>query len=207
MSNGWWRFLRVSQHRKWILAVAVALWVPSVGFGVHVLLQFANAPGQLATPPDHWPGATAIPPPHDGSALLLFLHPQCPCSRATIGELEQIIACCSSKVRASVFFSTPSVLSKERTRTDLWNSAARIPGVRVFEDPNGAVAHLFGAHTSGQLLLYDRTLRLVFNGGITASRGHSGDNDGRAAIIALLQGGTSLRRKFPVFGCALFEEQ
>jgi hypothetical protein len=120
--------------------------------------------------------------------------------------LEQIVACCGSKVDVSVFFYTPPGLNKDWPITDLWHSAARIPGVRVLEDPGSAVARLFGARTSGQALLYDRTRHLVFNGGITAFRGHSGINDGRESIMALLQDGTARHSSTPVFGCALFGE-
>ena len=195
-----------SERRQFVLIVSLTLWVFCVGFGVRVLLRYANTPGHPAAPPDRWPRTVPIPPPRDISKLVLFVHPQCPCSRATIGELEQIIACCGSKVDVSVFFYTPPGQEKGWAVTDLWHSAARIPGVRLLDDSNGAVARLFGAHTSGQALLYDRTRRLVFNGGITAFRGHSGSNDGREAIIALLHDGVPPRRTTPVFGCALFGE-
>ncbi len=195
-----------SQKRQLALSVLLALWACSVGFGVRVLLRYADTPGHLAAPPDRWPRTAPLPPPQNGSALVLFVHPQCPCSRATIGELEQIIACCGSKVDVSVFFYTPPGQDKDWAVTDIWRSAARIPGVRLLDDSNGAVARLFGARTSGQVLLYDRTRRLVFNGGITAFRGHSGSNDGREAIVALLRDGVVPRRTTPVFGCALFGE-
>jgi len=32
-------------------------------------------------------------------------------------------------------------------------------------------------------MLYDKLGQLVFNGGITSSRGHEGDNEGQDAII------------------------
>ena len=49
-----------------------------------------------------------------------------------------------------------------------------MPGVRVFEDPEATTARLFGARVSGQVLLYDAGGKLLFNGGITAFRGHPG---------------------------------
>ena len=71
------------------------------------------------------------------------------------------------------------------------------------EDRDGPVARAFGASTSGQTLLYDAAARLVFNGGITAARGHSGSNDGRDALVALLNAAVPRRRTTPVFGCSL----
>jgi hypothetical protein len=52
-------------------------------------------------------------------------------------------------------------------------------------------------------LLYDTAGRLLFSGGITAARGHSGDNAGREAIVALLAGAPTDRTQTPVFGCKL----
>ena len=69
------------------------------------------------------------------------------------------------------------------------------------------MAKSFGTFTSGQTLLYDSAGRLLFKGGITAYRGHSGDNEGRSLITALLRGDAPAQIKLPVampvFGCSL----
>jgi hypothetical protein len=133
----------------------------------------------------------------------MFAHPNCPCSRASVGELAIIMARSPEKLDAHVFFYFPNHETSAWARTDLWDSARSIPGVHVIEDPGGAFARRFGAFTSGQTLLYNASGRLVFNGGITAARGHSGDNNGRHAILAMLQGGTQEQSVTPVFGCSL----
>jgi hypothetical protein len=89
-------------------------------------------------------------------------------------------------------------------QSGLIEEAAGIPRVRTVLDPGGSIARRFGARTSGQTLLYDGNGRLVFNGGITASRGHSGDNDGRETITSILLRQPARRSHSPVFGCALF---
>lgn len=118
-----------------------------------------------------------------------------------------MMAHAQSLVDVSVFFYFPPEEPKEWTRTDLWELAAAIPGVHVFEDRDGAIAKSFGVFTSGQTLLYNSGGRLLFKGGITAFRGHSGDNFGRSAITGLLQGDAQLARNLPVttpvFGCSL----
>lgn len=58
--------------------------------------------------------------------------------------------------------------------------------------------------TAAQTLVYDTDGRPVFNGGITGSRGHRGDNPGRAALIAAIDGARD-QRQARVFGCSLFE--
>jgi hypothetical protein len=75
--------------------------------------------------------------------------------------------------------------------------------VRALEDPDGEEARRFGASTSGQTLLYSGKGRLLFNGGITASRGHIGPNDGWDAVVSLLQTGTAKHQTTPVFGCSM----
>ena len=71
-------------------------------------------------------------------------------------------------------------------------------------DNDGIEARRFGSSASGQVLLYNPQGKLLFSGGITASRGHSGDNDGRTAIVALLTQGQAAKDETPVFGCQLF---
>ena len=54
-------------------------------------------------------------------------------------------------------------------------------------------------------VLYDAAGHLLFHGGITPSRGHSGDNAGSQAIAALLTHHLADRQHTPVFGCDVFD--
>jgi hypothetical protein len=190
-----------------LVGAAVALWIPAVGFGISTLWKYSITAGHPAEPPSDWPRTAPIERADGLATLVMFAHPQCGCSRASLGELAIIMAHGRGQVKASVFFYRPSAEPSEWAKTDLWRTAAAIPGVRVFEDPNGSVAQSFGVFTSGQTLLYDSAARLRFKGGITAFRGHSGDNMGRSVITALLQGNVSAATSFPVttpvFGCSL----
>jgi hypothetical protein len=102
-----------------------------------------------------------------------------------------------------VLFVHPDAAPADWEKTDLWQSAAAIPGVSVFTDTNGVEAQRFGAQTSGQTILYDAQGKLLFQGGITAGRGHEGDNAGEDSIVALVHGEEPVVRKTPVFGCPL----
>jgi hypothetical protein len=73
----------------------------------------------------------------------------------------------------------------------------------VLSDVDGAEARRFGAETSGHTFLFDSAGRLLFNGGITESRGHSGDNAGESAIVSLVNDRVSTRAETFVFGCSL----
>jgi hypothetical protein len=70
-------------------------------------------------------------------------------------------------------------------------------------DPGGAIARRLGAHTSGQVLVYGRAGELVFQGGLTAARGHEGANRGRDAIRRLVETGAPTEPETAVFGCPL----
>jgi hypothetical protein len=183
------------------------VWIPAVAFGVRTLLRYANTPGEPASPPEVWPADALIHPAEQRFTVLMFAHPRCPCSRASLEELARIVSCCSQRMDATVLFYAPSSMPRNWNRTDLWNNAVAMGKVHVSDDPDGIVARRFGVHTSGQTLVYSADRRLAFNGGVTAFRGHSGDNEGRDQIVDLLLGVRQPRGKSPVFGCAIFSDQ
>jgi len=135
----------------------------------------------------------------------MLAHPHCPCTRASVGELASIMAHSQGRLTAYVLFLKPDGFADDWERTDLWQSASRIPGVKVMLDNNGVEGRLFHAETSGQTVLYDSQGRLLFSGGITASRGHSGDNAGLSAIVSLVNAEVPDRTETFVFGCPLFD--
>jgi hypothetical protein len=194
-----------SKTSKSLFAVAIAFWITLVGCGIASIWNYQNTPGAQGKPPAQWPQASRIKPNAQLPTLVLVIHPHCPCSRATIGELALLMAHTQGLVNANVFFVKPQGFSDDWEKTDLWKSAASIPGVIVMTDENGIEASRFKSKTSGQVMLYDVNGRLVFSGGITNSRGHSGDNEGRSALLSLLTTGTASNKESPVFGCSLSE--
>ena len=137
----------------------------------------------------------------------MFVHPQCPCTRASIRELEVIMTRCQTSVQAFVLFTQPAGFDRDWVEGGLWRQADSIPGVSVIADQAGREARVFDVKTSGQTLLYDERGVLKFCGGITLSRGHSGDNIGRSAVVALAKRQPDVRTPSldcSVFGCPLF---
>ena len=114
----------------------------------------------------------------------MLVHPQCPCSRASVSELAKLMAHAQGKVVAHVLFAKPEGAPADWTVGELWNAVSAIPGVHAQCDEGGMEARRFGAETSGQTMLFDAAGRLLFRGGITAARGHAGANAGSAAITA-----------------------
>lgn len=193
---------------KTVLATALFSigWIVAVAFGSRILLNYETAPGRSGAVAQNWPGSRIQPTP--GRATLVMLaHPHCPCTRASVGELAQIMAQVQGRVAAYVLFLKPEGSGTDWGNTDLWRSAAAIPGVTVLPDGDGGEARRFGVETSGHTLLFDTRGRLLFSGGITGSRGHSGDNAGRSAIVSLLNNQPAERAQTFVFGCSLVDSK
>lgn len=185
------------------LLLATSAWVIAVGAGFKTLLDYASAPGSAANPVIDWPAQTRVPFDPARANLVMFAHPHCPCTRASIDSLTRIMMRCQGAIAAHVVYCRPAGFSEGWEQTDLWHSAAAIPGVHVLADEQGQEAQRFGAMTSGQVLLYSPRGVLVFSGGITIARGHMGDNAGQDAVIALVTGRGADRIPCPVYGCPL----
>jgi len=165
---------------------------------------YESTPGEVTTSPTQWPSNSQIEHNADRPTLVVFAHPRCPCTRASINELALIMAHCPDQVDARVLFFKPAGFSVGWEKTDLWTSAEAIPGVEVVSDEEGSEAKRFHATTSGYSLLYNSQGQLLFSGGITGSRGHSGDNAGRSAVESFLMNDQidQTQQTF-VFGCPL----
>ncbi|MGI8671836.1 MAG: RedB protein [Luteitalea sp.] len=186
---------------------AVALSCPIIAMGLTTLIGYANTPGPAGLSPVTWPQEASAARSHDRQTLLLFAHPDCACTRATISELARIMAVARSRIDAVVHVVGPGGGPADAGPGHVWRSAAAIPGVRVVQDRDAVEARRFGARTSGQTLLYDARGQLAFSGGLTVSRGHEGDSVGREAILAAASGETSARAVTPVFGCILLGDE
>ena len=203
------KYLKGIKKQALIIA-AVGLWLPAVSYGLAVMWSYAATPGHPAEPPRFWPTDVALKQQEGHFTLLMFAHPQCECTRASLGELDVLEAKVGRKFDVDIFFYLPPGENSSWAQTDLWRTASAMPGVRAFEDRDAGMAKKFGVFTSGQTLLYGPDGLLLFKGGITAFRGHSGDNSGRSALTALIQGHSPSSSRLPittrVFGCSLRTE-
>jgi hypothetical protein len=197
------RRFRPASNGRLAWSLAGAAWILAVVGGLAALAWYESVPAVAHRVPAEWPGGSALGPSRRGTTLVLFAHPRCPCTRATLGELEKLMAHAGSDLSASVLFFKPEGAEEGWEQTDLWRSAAAIPGVRVLCDEGGVEAVRFGASASGHALFYDAAGKLLFSGGITFSRGHEGDNAGRDAIELLSRGERPGYCESPVFGCAI----
>jgi hypothetical protein len=147
-----------------------------------------------------FPRSSAVRLVSDKLTLVLFAHPHCPCTRASLHELDGLLAETQNRVSVTVVFTIPDGVPADWEQGDLWNSATRIPGVRVIRDQGGGEAHQFDVEGSGHAC----PLREVtFQRWDHPIRGHEGDNVGRSAIVSFILDGHSPVSHTPVFGCSL----
>jgi hypothetical protein len=189
-----------SGSKKFSLVGFTAIWVLAVGFGLLKLQNYSTAPSPAAAPPENWPGSSALVKDHNRLTVVMLAHPQCPCTRASLGELAIAAAQAAGRLDIHIVFLESPAFELE---SDLWRSARAIPGANVIADPDGVEIRKFGVNASGHTLAYDAAGRLVFSGGVVSARGHAGANRGREAIVELAHHGRSSVTTAPVFGCAL----
>ncbi|HEY1599792.1 MAG TPA: hypothetical protein VGG64_09335 [Pirellulales bacterium] len=183
--------------------LTAALWLAIVIGGAVILNLHATTPGTQSEGPPRWPDASRIVRNAHGATLLVFVHPHCPCSRTTVGELAALMGACQGRVTAQVLFVVPEAEKSNWSQNELWQAAEAIPGVRAVVDAGAIEAARFGARTSGFTLLFNEQGACLFSGGITAARGHAGDNAGRQAIVSCLIDKHPEVSRTPTFGCAL----
>jgi hypothetical protein len=184
--------------RSLVMGFVIAAWLGLVATGFAFWERYDGTPGQA----NH---ADSLPVPTCGGwELVLFAHPHCPCTRASLGELAELAHQAGPNLAIRVVFVRPNDAPKGWERSESWNLAEAIPGVRVSCDPDGSEAQRSGARTSGHLVVYDPQGRVAFYGGITRGRGRVGESVGRQAVLDLLVGKEPAIRETPVFGCALF---
>jgi hypothetical protein len=185
------------------LAGAGILWFLVIVAGFLVLAREEFTPVQATASEPLFPRNSAIELASEKPTLLLFAHPHCPCTLASLHELDRLLAETQNRVAVIVIFTIPNGVPTGWEEGDLWNAAKTIPGLRIICDQGGAEAHRFDVKGSGHALLYAPSGKLLFSGGITASRGHEGDNLGRSAVVSFVLKGHALVSHTPVFGCSL----
>jgi hypothetical protein len=136
--------------------------------------------------------------------MVLAVHPRCPCTRATIDGLAQVMERLRGRLTAYVLVYKPADSPAGWEMTDIWRSAEAIPGTVIMADADGVESELFHAETSGLANVYDAGGRLVFTGGLTAARGHAGTSSAQGQLISqVMAGGAPVATVTKVFGCAL----
>jgi hypothetical protein len=192
-------------ERSFAVAIAVAVWLSVAVMGFAIQAKYGATPGEGSDAPGTWPAESMLQPALELPRILVFLHPHCPCSHATLAQLERVLFGAGSAVHCDLIFVAPPGTERGWEDGKLLHRARRLASASIHIDSDGTEARLFGAATSGQVLFYDTNSRLRLSAGITPLRGHAGESSGSVALRALLTGSGEPFETGAVFGCPLFD--
>jgi len=183
---------------------ALLAWAVVVACGLAWTTTHAGETGAIAAAAARWPADSTLTRDANVPTLLFFAHPHCPCTRASLHELEWILARSHGNVRALIVFALPKGAGAGWGQTDIHDLAASLHDATLVDDLGALETHRFSVGLSGTVAVYAPSGELLYSGGITESRGHEGANAGRDAVLRTLSsrdGAPGLLGR--VFGCPL----
>lgn len=189
-----------------LLRVVVGIWAAGVIAGLAGLGLYSAIPADAGTAPLTWPLAAHESQKPSKRTLVMFLHPHCPCSHASLSELTEITDRTHGMLEVHVYVVLPPGVSPDWASGEMALLAAKNPRARIIVDLDGVTTGRFQAAASGETFVYGHDGRLEFHGGITGARGHTGENAGRNAIVQLVHTGIAPVAGTEVFGCSLLDE-
>jgi len=184
----------------------ILIWVALAVGGLIFLWGYSNTPGEAGRNIDQWPSNSSITPDKTRDTMVVFLHPKCPCSKASMEEISRLLARYPDAFSLQIVFFQPENESADWSQTSLWETARKLPHTQVILDQGAHEAKLFGAATSGDTYIFMPSGQLRFHGGITPSRGSIGDNIGLDSVYRLAEGKSPAAMTTAVFGCPIIEK-
>ncbi|HEY0566003.1 MAG TPA: hypothetical protein VGC88_10495 [Terriglobales bacterium] len=180
------------------MRLAIAIWAVVLLTGAFLIIRYDATPAEAHTVAEHWPEHTALHLDKDRPVMIMAVHPECSCTRASLAELARMLPRMQSKAHVIVL-----LLGKHGNR---YEDTVRDLGVDSVRDPEGVEAQRFGLTTSGELIIFSASGTRVYSGGITGARAHEGSNPGEdAALAAVLT--QPHAPSAPVFGCSLHSKE
>ena len=194
------------QRSNRTLVLLTIAWITLTGIGAFALLRHEFDGVSVVDAPAQWPEALgAFNPSGRDLTVVMAIHPDCPCTRASIEQLDRLLTRYPDAVQAIGLISDRVDGEAETLRqTDYWRRLDRMAGARPVRDVAGHWAKLLGAPVSGTVAVYDAGGALRFQGGLTASRGHDGPSRALSMLSAWAEGASFPESvSLPAFGCAL----
>lgn len=187
--------------------IAVAVWILLAGMGTMALLARETRQAPRNVTPHQWPSDTEIQRSHDKATLLMFIHPNCPCTRASVTQLMRVVSELPASSRPQTIFVARRAAVDDWRAEWLTSMEASVPGAVIVRDLESIEAKRFGAAASGHVLLYEADGTLSFDGGVTLGRGHEGENAAADALARALSTSGTARAHTAVFGCPITNRQ
>lgn len=190
--------VRYRSGRVGMMRVALIVWIALVTAGFVTLVVYERSPGADGIPSQ----TISLNLERETWTLLVGVHPRCPCTRATVDELEWLLYRNRKILKCNALIYHPEGFEKEWMELPLVARLKNMPGVTLRGDSDGRELARLGIETSGGIRLFDPRGKLCFQGGITPSRGHRGLNLGSEIIESLLRGEPTPLNNAPVYGCS-----
>lgn len=181
-----------------LAGLGIGAWLAAVVGGLVAASVYGVTPGAESTAPLRFPEGSSIVARAGRHTVVLFVHPECACSRASLRALARLERETHGEIDTTVVLAGAPI---ERGAIDPAAVARLVPRARVVVGEDEA--RRFRVRTSGQVLAYDPGRALVFSGGITAGRGHDGPSLGGESLARIVNGEEPLARSTAVFGCSL----
>src|SRR5688572_13274806 len=141
-----------SPFKKTLFVIGLALWFAAAARGMKWMSDYSLTPGEAGAPAATWPaGATGR---GDGRhTLVVGLHPECPCSRATLAELDRVLLEAGDALEALVIFDDTNPAAPARNSA-LYRQATQLPRTRVTCVTTVSELQRFDFRSSGETRLY-----------------------------------------------------
>ncbi len=175
------------------VVVMTILWAMCVSAGIIFFAWYDVRSSQQSVAPRVLPTTSyVLATTTNMPTVAMFLHPRCACSHASLVEFAKLVREFGNRATFRIIFFKPAEKQLSWVEGDNLFAKARVlaanhNNVRVSIDEGGKESERFHAETSGFVVAYDAAGTLLYNGGITGSRGHEGDNAGEAVLRDVLQ--------------------
>jgi hypothetical protein len=179
----------LSRLRVVLIGMGVAAWGSAVAWQFHSAMSYEATPGERSV-------KSVKAEAGQKSRVVVVVHPECPCTKATLAQLREIVARQGASLDATVLVANEG---EQAGSSENERIARSIPGVQVRLVGAGAPETL-GAKTSGEAFYFDQSGKLVYHGGLTEGRGVERPSPGAYCLIN--SKGLS-KKDGEVFGCPL----
>ena len=134
----------------------IAVWLTSTAVGFGLWQEYEATPGAA-------PAASQVLAATEHPRVVVYLHPRCPCSRATLDELALVLEQ-HRDAEVEIVFVRPPGVEAGWELGELWDRASALSGVRIRVDMDGTEAKAAGAATSGTVIYSNEAGRSALSG-------------------------------------------
>jgi len=190
--------------RRALLYAGLAAWLVMIAGTLTWIWRYKMTPGPPVEAPARWPTTSALAFEPGVANVVMFAHPHCPCTRASMTELGRLADELHDRAKFHVVVLRPDGAEAGFEDGAIKERATAL-GADVFVDVDGREAARFGAAVSGSTVVYASDGALVFRGGITIARGHEGRGPAHDQIVSAIAARDRVATA-PTYGCSLFAQ-